>query len=54
MGGECVATGLSIGYTFNGPLQNCRQLSGICLVRLATAATNYKIGSNPKKSDESF
>jgi hypothetical protein len=28
MGGECVATGLSIGYTFNGPVQNCRQLSG--------------------------
>ncbi len=23
--GESVATGLSIGYTFNGPVQNCRQ-----------------------------
>jgi hypothetical protein len=28
MGVECVATGLSIGYTFRGPVQNCRQLSG--------------------------
>ncbi len=25
--GESVATGLSIGYTLNGPVQNCRQLS---------------------------
>ncbi len=25
--GESVATGLSIGYTLNGPVQNCRQLN---------------------------
>jgi hypothetical protein len=47
--GESVATGLSIGYTLNGPVQNCRQLSQNLPLEARHCCYITKIGKKKEK-----
>ncbi len=50
-GGEPVATGLCTGYAFNGPVQNCRQLSRNLLGPLLL---HYKIEKKKKEREKTL